>query len=93
MANRRVDTGIVFRGKGYYFTVCMGRDIHGKQIRKTMTWTPPEGMTEKKADKLAKEEYLNFKNRCKGLSAFNESMRFKEPGMTCYFPNRHCKKV
>ena len=91
MANRRVDTGIVFRGKGYYFTVCMGRDIHGKQIRKTMTWTPPEGMTEKKADKLAKEEYLNFKNRCKGLSAFNESMRFKELSeeyFKVYAPNK-----
>ncbi len=78
MANRRVDTGIVCRGKSYSFTVPMGIDVNGKQIRKYLTWTPPEGLTEKKADKLAKEEYLNFKNRCKGLSAFNENMRFKE---------------
>ncbi len=76
--SRTVDTGIVFRGKSYTFTVPMGMDVNGKQIRKYMTWTPPEGITEKKADKLAKEEYLNFKNRCKGLSAFNENMRFKE---------------
>ena len=78
MANRRVDTGIIQRGKSYTFTVAMGMDVNGKQIRKTTTWIPPEGMTEKKADKLAKEEYLNFKNRCKGLSAFNENMRFKD---------------
>ena len=78
MANRRVDTGIVCRGKSYSFTVPMGIDVNGKQIRKYMTWTPPEGLTEKKADKLAKEEYVSFKNRCKGLSSFNENMRFKD---------------
>lgn len=91
MANRRVDTGIVCRGKSYSFTVPMGIDVNGKQIRKYMTWTPPEGMTEKKADKLAKEEYLNFKNRCKGLSTFNENMRFKELSeeyFKVYAPNK-----
>lgn len=91
MANRRVDTGIVQRGKSYTFTVAMGMDVNGKQIRKTTTWIPPEGMTEKKADKLAKEEYLNFKNRCKGLSAFNENMRFKdlvEEYFKVYAPNK-----
>lgn len=91
MASRRVDTGIVQRGKSYTFTVAMGMDVNGKQIRKTTTWTPPEGMTEKKADKLAKEEYVEFKNRCKGLSAFNENMRFKdlvEEYFKVYAPNK-----
>lgn len=91
MANRRVDVGIVCRGKSYSFTVPMGIDVNGKQIRKYMTWTPPSEMTEKKADKLAKEEYLNFKNRCKGLSAFNENMRFKELSeeyFKVYAPNK-----
>ncbi|MBP3339413.1 MAG: site-specific integrase [Lachnospiraceae bacterium] len=78
MANRKVDTGIVQRGSSYFFTVYMGYDTNGKQIRKTTTYTPPKGITEKKADKLAKEEYINFKNRCKGLSEFNENMRFSE---------------
>lgn len=78
MTSRRIETGIVQRGKSYTFTVAMGMDFNGKQIRKTTTFTPPEGMTEKKADKLAKEEYINFKNKCKGLSAFNENMRFTE---------------
>ena len=28
----------------YYFTVCLGRDSQGKQIRHYTTWTPPKGM-------------------------------------------------
>ena len=50
MADRRVDTGIVQRGNTYRFTVSMGMDVNGKQIRKTTTFVPPEGMTQKKAD-------------------------------------------
>lgn len=91
MASRRVDTGIIRRGKSYTFTVAMGRDVNGKQIRKTTTFTPPEDITEKKADKLAKEEYVNFKNRCKGLWTFNENMRFVdlcEEYFKVYAPNK-----
>lgn len=76
--SRKVDTGIIRRGDSYRFTVSMGMDINGKQIRKTTTWKAPEGMAEKKADKLAKEKYVEFKNRCKGLADFDENMRFKE---------------
>lgn len=78
MGNRKIDTGIVKRGNSYFFTVYMGYDVNGKQIRKTTTFRPDEKMTEKKADKLAKEEYINFKNRCKGLTAFDENMRFAD---------------
>lgn len=86
MADKRksetIDTGIVRRTSGdkisYVFTVACGMDANGKQIRKTTTWKPDEGMTLKKADKKAKEEYIQFKNRCMGGSAFNENIRFKE---------------
>ncbi len=37
----------------YKFVVCLGRDVQGKQIRKTTTWTPPEGLTPAKAKKAA----------------------------------------
>lgn len=74
----KIDTGIIRRGKSYRFTVALGVDVHGKQIRKTTTWKPPEGVTQKKADRLAKEEYIAFRNRCKGLYEFNENMRFSE---------------
>lgn len=75
---RKVDTGIVQRGNSYRFTVSMGYDRNGKQIRKTMTFNPPMGLTQKQADKLAKEEYINFSNRCRGLHTLKENMRFSE---------------
>ena len=75
---RKVDTGIIQRGKTYRFTVYMGYDIDGRQIRKTTTFTPPLGLTQRKSDKLAKEEYINFCNRCKGLYNLKENMRFSE---------------
>ena len=89
--SRTVDTGIVQRGKSYTFTVALGIDTKGKQIRKTTTYTPPEGTAQKKADKLAKAEYQNFKNRCMGLSSLNENMRFKdwvEEYFKLYAPNK-----
>ena len=91
MASRRVDTGIIQRGKSYTFTVALGMDTNKKQIRKTRTWTPPEGVTEKKADKLAKEAYIEFKTQCRGMSTLNESMRFKDLAVEyfkVYAPNK-----
>lgn len=76
--NRKVDVGIIQRGKTYRFTVSLGYDVNGKQIRKTTTFVPPDGLTQKKADKLAKEEYVHFSNRCKGLFNLKENMRFSE---------------
>ena len=78
MASKRIDTGILKRGNTYTFTVALGLDYQGKQIRKTTTYVPPENISERKADNLAKEEYLNFKNRCKGLTTYNENMKFSE---------------
>ena len=37
----------------YRFTTCLERDICGKQIRRYLTWTPPEGLTAAKAKKAA----------------------------------------
>ncbi len=75
---RKVDTGIVQRGANYRFTACLGYDLKGKQIRKTMTFSPPHNLTQKKADKLAKEEYMNFVNKCKGFFTLKDNMRFSE---------------
>ena len=46
----KIDTGIIRRGNTYRFTVALGIDMNGKQIRKTTTWKPPEDVTQKKAD-------------------------------------------
>ena len=53
---RKVDTGIVQRGNTYRFTVCMGYDVNGKQIRKYKTWIVPKGLTPAKAKKQAQVE-------------------------------------
>ena len=75
---RNVDTGIIQMGKSYRFTVYMGYDVDHRQIRKTMTFTPPPGLTTRQADKLAKEQYIIFSNNCKGLYNLSENMRFYE---------------
>lgn len=87
---RKVDTGIIQRGKTYRFTAYLGYDRNGKQIRKTTSFTPPLGLTEKKSDKLAKEEYINFCNHCKGLYTLKDNMRFSElveEYLRLYVPN------
>lgn len=87
---RKVDTGIIQRGKTYRFTAYLGYDRNGKQIRKTTSFTPPLELTERKADKLAKEEYINFCNHCKGLYTLKDNMRFSElveEYLRLYVPN------
>ena len=37
----------------YVFTASLGRDASGKQIRKYLSWIPPEGLTPAKARKAA----------------------------------------
>lgn len=37
----------------YRFTVCLDRDVRGKQIRRYTTWTPPDGLTPAKEKKAA----------------------------------------
>jgi integrase len=37
----------------YKFTVCLERDTNGKQMRRYLTWTPPDGLTPAKAKKAA----------------------------------------
>lgn len=75
---RHVDTGIIMRGSSYRFTVYLGYTPSGKQIRKTTTFFPPAGLSLKAGDRLAKEKYIEYKIRIKGLSQFNENMKFKD---------------
>jgi integrase len=58
--------------------VSQGYDIYGKQIRKTTSYTPPEGVTEGKAEKLAMAYAYEFEKRCQGMVNMNENIRFLE---------------
>ena len=56
----------------------VGYDMNGKQLVKSTTYTPPDGVTPKKAEKLAQEYAFEFERHCKGYSQLNENMRFSE---------------
>lgn len=87
---KRISTGIVQRGKSYQFTVSLGYNMERKQIRKTCTFHPPDGVTSSQAKSMAQEEYYRFKNRCKGNPYFNENMKFSqlvEEYQNAYMPN------
>lgn len=66
------------RGDTYRIMVSQGYDIYGKQIRKTTSYTPPEGVTEGKAEKLAMAYAYEFEKRCQGMVNMNENIRFSE---------------
>ena len=66
------------RGDTYRIMVSQGYDIYGKQIRKTTTFTPPDGVTEGKADKLAMAYAFDFEKQCQGMINMNENIKFSE---------------
>lgn len=43
------------RTVSYRFVVCLGRDSQKKQIRRIMTWTPPDGLSPSKSRKAAEK--------------------------------------
>lgn len=58
MANIRKITGKT--GTSYKITVTRGRDSTGKQMRHYKTWTPPQGMGEKRAEKEVQKIAAQF---------------------------------
>ena len=90
----RIDTGIIRYGRSYRFTVALGTDRNGRQIRRTMSFHAPDSATERKADEMARIAYLEFKNTqkkaCTDLS-FGSGMSFSalcSEYMRIYAPNR-----
>ena len=51
---------ILKRKDNYFIMVSCGYDVNGKQIRRTMTYTPDEGMTEKQIEKEVKRQAVLF---------------------------------
>lgn len=69
---------ITHRGNTFRIRVFVGTDINGKKIMKSTTFTPPDDVTPKKAEKLAQEYAFEFERQCRGYMQFNDSMRFSE---------------
>ncbi len=69
---------ITKRGETFRIKVSLGYDANCKQIVKSTTFTPPTGVTPKKAEKLASEYAYEYERHCKGYAQLNENMRFSE---------------
>ena len=62
------------RGKSYLIRAYDGYDSNGKQIERTMTWTPPDGMSETKIKKELERVKVHFEDEIKnGIYSTNES--------------------
>ncbi len=53
------------RGDTYRITVSSGYDAQGKQIRKSTTWKPAPGMTQKQIEKELNKQAVMFEEQCK----------------------------
>ncbi|WP_295094225.1 N-terminal phage integrase SAM-like domain-containing protein, partial [Ruminococcus sp.] len=69
---------ITNRNGKFLIRVFTGRDISGKQLFKSTTYVPPNGTSQKKAEKMAQEYAFEFESHCKGYAQLNENMRFSE---------------
>ena len=70
---------IIKRNGSYMFMVSCGYDVHGKQVRRTMTYTPELGMTAKQIEKEVQRQAILFEEKCKtGQAAESGCMKLSE---------------
>ncbi len=69
---------ITKRGNTFRIRVFVGTDGNGKSLIKSTTFTPPDGVTAKRAEKLAQEYAFEYERHCRGYVDLNENMRFSE---------------
>ena len=54
---------ITKRGNGYRIKVSCGYDMNGKQLTKSMTWTPDEKMTDRQVEKELNRQAIEFESK------------------------------
>lgn len=64
------------RGKSYQIRCYDAYDVHGKQVERTMTWHPPEGMSEKRAEKEAQHQAALFEEQVRNGLVAEEKVKF-----------------
>ena len=64
------------RGNSYRIVVSNGYDIHGKQIREKMTWTPEPGMTPAKIKKELNRQAALFEEQIRNGSVQDNRIKF-----------------
>lgn len=65
-------------GMSYRIRCYVGYGINGAQIERSMTWTPPAGMTERQADKEAQRQAFLFEEKCNRGQVLDCSMTLAE---------------
>ena len=66
------------RGNAYRLTASAGYESTGKQIRKTMTWRPAPGLTEKQIAKELERQKVLFDERVKSGQFLDGNIRFQD---------------
>lgn len=66
------------RGDTYRITVSCGYDLNGKQIRRTMTWTPEPGMTRRQTEKELDRQAVLFEERCRTGQVLDGNIKFAD---------------
>lgn len=66
------------RGKSYRIITFCGYDVTGKQIKKAMTWTPPQGLTSKQVEKALKREAILFEEKVQNGLYLDGNITLKE---------------
>ena len=64
------------RGQSYRISVSDGYDMNGHQIRHTMTWTPPIGMTAKQIEKEVNRQAVLFEEQVQLGQILDGNIRF-----------------
>ena len=77
-------TGVVT----YYIRTYDGYDSKGKQIERSMTWKPTEGMTPKQIEKELQKQVIKFEESVRGGTCFDSDTRFGEYAETWLENNR-----
>lgn len=66
------------RGDTYRITASAGYDTEGRQIRKSMTWRPAPGMTERQIAKELERQKVLFDEQVKGGRYLNGNIKFQD---------------
>lgn len=69
---------IIKRKESYTITVSCGYDVNGKQLRQYMTWTPPQGMSQKQVEKELQRQATLFEEKCRQGRCIGGNIRFAE---------------
>lgn len=66
------------RNNSYRITVSCGYDVNGKQLRRSMTWTPEPGMTRRQTEKELDRQAVLFEEKCRTGQVLDGNIRFAD---------------